>query len=67
MFGPRTNDPVSPCKKVSKPSGNGQVFVGCGRTLHEIAGWSNFSTPRKIQVIDDVARLKRKMAPSWSE
>ncbi|MEO0464419.1 MAG: DUF1289 domain-containing protein [Pseudomonadota bacterium] len=62
-----TNEPTSPCKKICKLSACGQLCVGCGRTLEEIADWSSFSVSRKLQVIDNATQRIKETAPSWSE
>ncbi|MBA53779.1 MAG: DUF1289 domain-containing protein [Pseudomonadales bacterium] len=41
------------------------VCLGCGRTLEEIRGWSQFTTEERTLVLDK-ARERRRRFPTWT-
>lgn len=57
----------SPCIGVCKVSPN-QVCQGCGRTLAEIAAWSQLSERAKARVVTDASqRLRGLQDDSWEK
>ena len=55
---------VSPCINVCKMEG--ELCVGCLRTLAEIAGWANAGDDDKRLIIAAVAERRRQRAPAQS-
>jgi uncharacterized protein len=51
--------PVStPCTKVCAVSGRTGMCIGCGRTLREIAAWSDYDERQRRAIMDQLpARL----------
>ncbi len=49
----------SPCVNVCAVDGASGMCVGCGRTLREIAAWSNYDEPRRLAIM---AELPARMA-----
>ena len=55
-----TREPASPCISVCELS-SAQICLGCGRSLDEIAAWSQASATQKLHIIDLArARLAEK-------
>ncbi|WP_078056296.1 DUF1289 domain-containing protein [Pacificimonas flava] len=52
------DDPQSPCQKICRLSANGNVCTGCGRTLVEIAEWSEMSPDQRRAVIQAAERRR---------
>ena len=48
---PALEDAPSPCVKLCAIGPDGETCQGCGRTRHEIAGWSRMSIPEKHAVL----------------
>jgi len=46
---PDSEDPPSPCRRVCVLEG--QICLGCGRSLDEIAGWPGASVPEKHRIL----------------
>jgi predicted Fe-S protein YdhL (DUF1289 family) len=46
----------SPCNKICVVRPGGNLCVGCGRTLEEIAGWTAFTTAQRQRIMADLPR-----------
>jgi predicted Fe-S protein YdhL (DUF1289 family) len=57
-----TPEVASPCIQVCQLDPQ-QVCQGCGRTLDEIAEWSEATTARKQQICNDARQRKTEMGP----
>lgn len=51
-----SNDIVSPCVKVCAVDGGAGLCIGCGRTLREIAGWTQFSDRERQTIMNQLAQ-----------
>ncbi len=50
-----STDPIkSPCKRLCAVDGRLGFCQGCGRTLKEIGGWSQFSHAERDVIMDDL-------------
>lgn len=53
---PMTTDPIkSPCKRLCAVDGRMGFCRGCGRTLKEIGGWSQYSHEERDIIMDKLA------------
>lgn len=59
---PETTEIPSPCVGICQISAEGHC-VGCFRRLDEIAGWGRLPGGRKQQILDAVARRRKKAMP----
>lgn len=48
------DDPATPCVKICAIDGQTGLCVGCGRTLNEIAIWSDLDQGRRRAIIADL-------------
>lgn len=51
-----STDPIkSPCKRLCAVDGRLGFCLGCGRTLKEIGGWSQYSHEERDVIMDELA------------
>ncbi len=48
----------SPCVDICRLDADGQICLGCRRTIGEIAGWSGFTAAQRHAVLADLPRRK---------
>jgi predicted Fe-S protein YdhL (DUF1289 family) len=44
----------SPCLNICEIDPSGELCVGCGRTLDEIAGWQGASEAKRRAIVDEL-------------
>ncbi|WP_416355145.1 DUF1289 domain-containing protein [Aureimonas phyllosphaerae] len=57
-----TSKPLaSPCVRVCALDAAGALCIGCGRTIEEIAGWSDMSEEGRLAVMGELDERLRKV------
>jgi len=55
---------ASPCTSVCVIDAPSGLCAGCYRTLHEIAGWIDFSPGERLAIIGELSSRKKEYGPA---
>lgn len=53
----------TPCTRICQIETGTGWCIGCGRTLEEIAGWSQFSDSERREIMSSLAARRTQVAP----